>query len=218
MLGQPGRSARRRRPAAPSSTPNIVAIPDHPSASSRVMPLRCRRRYSSSMYAASRGDLRRIHDRWPSRACMCSSASALADRRFVSQQDRRRDLLVHQNLARAQDLVLLAFGKHHALGRSLRLVDHDAHHFAAPCPAAAPVARGIRAMSIGSCATPVSMAALRHRRRLPDQHARIERLRNDVLAARTPAAPRRRRAAPNPERLLWPAPPAPAWPPASSRR
>ena len=105
-----------------------------------------------------------------------------ADLLLVAQQDGEGDLLVQQDLAGAQDLALFAFGEDDALGRPLRLVDHAAHHFVGPAQAALQlfavlldVDRPLRHAGIHG--------GLRHRGGFPNQHARIEGLGNDVLAA-----------------------------------
>ena len=112
-----------------------------------------------------------------------------ADLRRVAQQDGQRDLFVQQDLAGAQDLAFLAFGEHDPLGLALRLVDHAAHDFVGLAQAAfellailLDVHRLLRDAGVHG--------GLRHRRRLPDQHARVERLRNNVLAAKLQAVDR----------------------------
>ncbi len=92
------------------------------------------------------------------------------------------DLLVEQDLAGAQNLGLLAFGEHNPFGLLLRLVDHGAHHFVG----AAEAALQFLAILVKIDRPPRHAGfhgRLRHRRGLPDQHARIEGLGNDVFAA-----------------------------------
>ena len=104
-----------------------------------------------------------------------------ADLLLVAEQDRRGDLFVEQDLAGAEHLGLLAFREHHPLGLPLRLVDHHPHDFIGLAEPALELLLVLFDLDrlLGH---PAVDGRLGHRRRLPDQHARIERLGDDVLA------------------------------------
>src|SRR5580658_939503 len=104
-----------------------------------------------------------------------------ANPRRIAEQNRVGDLLIHQDLASAQDLGLLAFGEDHPFGLALGFVNHDPHHFVGLAQAALELLT-VFAKIDGGLGHTGFHGGLRHGRRLPNEHARIERLGNDVLA------------------------------------
>ena len=107
---------------------------------------------------------------------------AVANGRFVAQQDRRCDLLVDQNLRGAQYFVLFALREHDALGRLLRFVDHDAHHALHFAQAAFQLFAIFEKID-GLLRHAGIHGRFRHGGGFAQQHARIERLRDDVFRA-----------------------------------
>ena len=113
------------------------------------------------------------------------------------EQQRPRQSFVDDHLRRAQHALVLAFGVDDALGASLGRREHRLHRAARLVDELAQPLRGSARMSaIGRVATPLSIAALRHRRRDHLDQARIEGLRNQVVAAEAQADRRRRPARP----------------------
>ena len=135
----------------------------------------------------------------------------------IPQQDRHADLFFHQRVAGAQDLFVVSLGKHHLFGIGLRLVDHRARDFVGFAePALQLIAVGIEIdRFLGDSG---AHGGFGHGRGLPDQHARIEGLGDQVVAAELQALARHRRGRRSPEHLLSPDRPARGSPPASFLR
>ena len=107
---------------------------------------------------------------------------AAANRLLVAKQDGESDVLVHQNLGGAQDFVLIALGKDDALGMALRLMDDHAHDL---LRLAEPALERFAVLVDVDVA--LRDAALHggagHGGRDPGEHARVERLGNDIAGA-----------------------------------
>ncbi|MCG3119768.1 MAG: hypothetical protein ALAOOOJD_02279 [bacterium] len=105
---------------------------------------------------------------------------------LIAQQDRMRHALVENNLASLQNCRQIAFGINDALGLRLGLVDHHAHKFAADAETAFQLL-AIFVEIEGLLRHAAVHRRFRHRRRHPQEHARIERLGNNVVAAKLEA-------------------------------
>ena len=109
-------------------------------------------------------------------------AELCLDRPLIAKQDGTGDPLIDQNLAGAENLVLLAFGDNHPLRLALRFVDHDAHDFVRLAEAALQLflVRIDVDRILGDSALDGRFG---DRRGHPDKDAAVKRRRNDVLAA-----------------------------------
>ena len=100
---------------------------------------------------------------------------------LAAEQDRQRQPFPVQGRRRADDLGLLALGKDDAPRRGLGLAEDDAHRFATahqPSRQLFLVLGDIDGAARDAC----GHRCLGHRRRLPQRHAGIDRLRDDVVA------------------------------------
>src|SRR6185437_9727710 len=107
------------------------------------------------------------------------AAGALTNDVLAPQQNRNRDLLIDENLAGAQDLRLLTFGKNHTAWRALRLHNHRAHHavrFAEQTFQALAVFVQVHRLARDAAVH----RGLGDRPGFADQNARIEGLRNNI--------------------------------------
>ena len=107
-------------------------------------------------------------------------ARALLDGLGVAEQCRERDAVLDANARRANDFRLVALGEHDALRVADRAIDQTAHD-----SACAPEAR-LELLAIILEVDEVVRRARRdrgprHSRRDPEQHARIERKRDEIL-------------------------------------
>ena len=150
--------------------------------------------------------------------CRCSSAALRADPRFVSEQDRdRRSSRPPGSGPRAGSCGFSPSGNTIRLGcRCALWIMTRITSCALPSRRSSCSRYSSRSMRLLRHAG--LHRRLRHRRRLPDQHARIERLGDDVLAAELQRLDAVRAPHGIGHVLAAPAPPARASPPASSRR
>ena len=104
----------------------------------------------------------------------------------IAEQDRMPDLFFDQHVAGTQDFFVIAFGKDYLLGIGLRLVDHGARNFVGLSQST------LKLRTIGLEIDRLLGDSADHGGfgdggRFPHQNARIERLGNEILAAKLQA-------------------------------
>src|SRR5207302_5262602 len=103
-----------------------------------------------------------------------------ADRVEIAEQNRPRDALVRKNAGSAQDARVVAFGKYDTRRILLRAGDEAAYHL--PLGTESRFQLGAILLDVDDPPRdPGRDGGPRDRRRDPEQHARIERLGNDVV-------------------------------------
>ena len=103
-----------------------------------------------------------------------------ANHLLPAEQNRLRDLLLYQHLAGAQDLGLLSFGEDHPHRLPLGLVNHHPHDLAGLTEPPFELFLVLFDLDLHLRDASLHRGA-RHRRSLPNQHAGIERLGDNVL-------------------------------------